>query len=281
LTHYRTLAAKSKYWRPGTNYNRVIAELVSGLVDDGDTVVVSEKAVAMAQGRICDESAFVPSSLAKFIARFWMRRVWGYLLGPLTRMSRINIERVRNYPAAEGAAHKQAAISYAGVLQALRHSSEGGIDVSNVPYTYACLPLPDPTRVAEEIRKHLEKTLDVRAEVMIVDSDKTYTFHNLHISPRPSSVRGIRCLGLPAYVLGRVLRLRPRSTPIAYTKSENDPESALRIAAIANKARGDGAGKTIWDTAQRFNVHITGVSWEMLESVPHHPLVIVRGANPG
>lgn len=243
-------------------------------------MVVSEKAIATAQGRICDESAFVPSSLARFIARFWMRKVWGYLLGPLTRMSRINIERIRDYPVAEGAAHKQTAISYASILQALRHGSEGGIDVSNVPYTYACLPLLDPARVAEEIRKHLTKTLGVRAEIMIVDSDKTYTFHNLHISPRPSSVRGIRCLGLAAYVLGRVLGLRPRSTPIAYTKTKSDPESVLRIAAIANKARGDGAGKTIWDTAQRFNVHITGVSWEMLESVPHYPLVIVRGADP-
>ena len=255
---------------------KAIEELVDGLAHEGDTIAVSEKAIATAQGRIFDESKTVPSSLARFIAKYWMRKVWGYLLGPLTRMSRTNIERTRNYPLTEGASHKQVAISYAGILQALRHSSEGGMDVSNVAYAYTCLPLLDPTKDAEEIRKHLEKTLGVKAEIIIVDSDKTYTFHNLHLSSRRSSVMGIHCLGLAAYILGRLLRLRPRSTPIAYTRSRNDPESALRVAAVANKARGDGAGKTIWDIAHRFNVHITNVSWEMLESVPHYPLVIVK-----
>jgi F420-0:gamma-glutamyl ligase-like protein len=275
-TRYRTVTVRSKYWRPGEDYFQEITELVRNIVCDGDVVVISEKALAMAQGRICDESVLVPSSLARFIARFWMRKVWGYLLGPLTRMSRMNICRIRRYPDEEGASHKQAAILHAGFLQALRHSSEGGIDVSNAPYSYACLPLADPLRIAEEIRRYLLDALGVKVEVMIVDSDKTYTFRAVHISSRRSSIRGIHCIGPAAFILGRILRLRPRSTPIAYTKTDHDPEAVLRIAAIANKARGDGAGKTIWDIAEKFGVPLTGVSWEMLEQIPHHPVVIVR-----
>jgi F420-0:gamma-glutamyl ligase-like protein len=55
-----------------------------------------------------------------------------------------------------------------------------------------------------------------------------------------------------------------------------NPEEALRIAALSNRARGDGAGRTIWDVAERFKVDITGVTWNMLESIPHYPVVIVR-----
>ncbi|MEM2942778.1 MAG: coenzyme F420-0:L-glutamate ligase [Candidatus Bathyarchaeia archaeon] len=275
-TRYLTVTVRSRYWRPGDDYCKEICELVRNAICDGDVVVISEKALAMAQGRICDESTLEPSGLARFITRFWMQKVWGYFLGPLTKMSRVNIWRLRKYPAEEGASHKQAAILHAGFLQALRHSSEGGIDVSNAPYYYACLPLADPPTVAQEIKRCLLDAVGVNTEVMIVDSDKTYTFRTIHLSSRRSSIKGIHCIGPAAFVLGRVLKLRPRSTPIACTKIDIDPEVALRVAAIANKARGDGAGKTVWDVAERFGVPLGGVSWEMLEQIPHRPVVIVR-----
>ena len=79
-----------------------------------------------------------------------------------------------------------------------------------------------------------------------------------------------------AFILGRFFKLRPRSTPIAFTRKDKNPEEALRIAALSNRARGDGAGRTIWDVAERFKVDITGVTWNMLESIPHYPVVIMR-----
>jgi F420-0:gamma-glutamyl ligase-like protein len=276
LRKYSALAIRSEYWKPGTDYEEVIARLAGGIVHNGDTIVISEKAIAVAQGRIRDESRISPSRTAQFLAEFWMRKVWGYFLGPLSRMSRVNIKRMRNYPDREGAAHKQLSMTYSGLLQSLRHYSEGGIDVSNVPYAYACIPPEDVTEVAEKIKEHFEKKLAVNVDVMISDSDKTYSLRNVHFAPRCSFVAGIHCLGVMAFVLGRFLRLRPRSTPIAFTSRELDPDHALRIAAIANRARGDGAGKTVWDIAQRFGVDLTGVTWEMLESLPHYPVVIVR-----
>jgi F420-0:gamma-glutamyl ligase-like protein len=55
-----------------------------------------------------------------------------------------------------------------------------------------------------------------------------------------------------------------------------DAESALNVAEVANRARGAGAGKTVWDMAKNFNVTLTAVSWEMLETVKHKPIVIVK-----
>jgi F420-0:gamma-glutamyl ligase-like protein len=53
-------------------------------------------------------------------------------------------------------------------------------------------------------------------------------------------------------------------------------EEALTIAEIANRARGYGAGRTVWEMAEKFKVDLTDVSWKMLEKVEHKPIVIVR-----
>jgi F420-0:gamma-glutamyl ligase-like protein len=53
----------------------------------------------------------------------------------------------------------------------------------------------------------------------------------------------------------------------------------LKIARIADKARGPGSGATVWDMAARFKVEVTGVSWDMLAKIAHKPIVIVRKNN--
>ena len=202
--------------------------------------------------------------------------MWGYFLAPFSRMSRNNIRRLQQYPFNEGASHKQVTLHYAGFLQSLRHGSEGGIDVSNLPYAYSCIPFVNPEVIAHDIRQYIKDVLDRNIHVMISDSDKTYSFFSFHLSPRKSTLNGIHCFGIIAFILGRFFKLRPRSTPISFTRKEPNPEEALRIAALSNRARGDGAGRTIWDVAERFKVDITGVTWNMLESMPHYPVVIVR-----
>lgn len=242
--------------------------------------MLSEKAVSVAEGRVIDEACIKPSLTAKLIARLWMRFVWGYLLGPLCHLSQAAISRLRAYPSREGAAHKQLALSYAGLLQALRHGSEGGIDVSNLPYSLAALPLEDACSTAEDILRCLSRPGAAEVTVLIVDSDKTYTWRGLHVSPRATSIPGILSLGVFAYILGRMLRLRPRSTPIAQAGKPLSAEDALRVAALANKARGSGSGRTAWDMSQRFGVGFTGVTWESLGTVKHYPIVIVRKISP-
>ena len=67
-----------------------------------------------------------------------------------------------------------------------------------------------------------------------------------------------------------------RSTPIALSGSSIRAETALQIAETANKARGYGAGRNVWDMAETFGVGLAEVTWDMLERVEHRPIVIVR-----
>jgi len=202
--------------------------------------------------------------------------VWGFFLARLCHMKPVNIKRLRNYPLNEGAKHKQVCLEHAGLLQALRPFSEGGIDTTNLPYSFASLPLESPKRVAEEIRKAIADRLSKNVVLTIVDSDKTYSYRGIHLASRLIDIPGVVDLGFFAYVIGRALKWRARSTPITWVGSEVSPEHALRVAGLANKARGCGAGRTAWDMAVRFGVGLTEVDWEMLEQVEHRPLVVLR-----
>jgi F420-0:gamma-glutamyl ligase-like protein len=155
--------------------------------------------------------------------------------------------------------------------------SEGGIDGSNLPYSYVSLPLKNAVAVAEKIRERVWLKSRKSVCVFIVDTDKTYSLRNFHFTPRPTSVGGIHSFGgFVAYVVGRMLNLKKRAIPIAVVGCDVPVETALEIAEIANRAMGSGAGKTVWDMAEKFRVSLTSVTWEMLETVKHKPIVIVR-----
>ncbi len=273
---YVTRTLRTKYWLPGTDYIRNIVEFVKTNAKENDFIVISEKAISTAQCRLVNEEKITSGLSAKFLANFWMRKIWGFILGVMTRLSRANIDRLRKYPVEVGAAHKQTVLIYSGPFYALKNFSEGGIDVSNLPYQYACLPLKEPKIIARNISSNIFKKAHKRVIVIISDSDKTFSFRNIHFSSRPTSVKGIFNIGPCAYFLGRFFKMRPRSTPIAISRDEIDAEYALRISAISNKARRSGAGRTVWDVANRFGVGITKVTWEMLQNSVHRPVVIVR-----
>ena len=272
-------AFRTRYWRPGTDFLKEVLRAVGRTVKDGDFLVLSEKAISTALGKLVDESKIKPCSLARFLARFWMRVIWGYFLGPLCRMSLRTVMNLRSYPLEEGARHKHLALRASGLLGALMWGSEGGIDASNLPFSLVSLPLePGEARaIAEEVAGALRRELGREATVLIVDSDRTYSLGPIHISPRPTAVRGIRGgLGLIAYVLGNALKLRGRPTPVASSDPELGAELALRIASLAEKVMGHGAGRDVWEMASRFGVGLTEVTWEMLESVEHKPVALVR-----
>lgn len=274
----KALGIVTTYWRPGRNYLEEIIEGVRGKIADGDFVVVSEKAISTALRNIVDESMVKPSLIAKLIAKYWMRIVWGYFLGPLCHFREKMLRRLREYPLEMGSRHKQVALQHAGLLQALMFGSEGGIDGSNLAYSYVSLPLNNADEIAERIWKQIWLRLRKKVFVIIVDTDKTYSFRNFHFTPRPKPIKGIHSFGgFLAYVIGRMFKLKRRATPIAVAGCKLPAEKALEIAAIANRVRGFGAGRTVWDMAESFKVELTGVSWEMLETVKHKPIVIIRG----
>ena len=157
------------------------------------------------------------------------------------------------------------------------HGSEGAIDGSNLPHSYVSLPLEKAQEIAHELRERIETELGKRVTVAIVDTDKTYSLKGFHFTPRPKPIKGIHSLGgVLAYVAGRSLKLKKRATPLAISGPQITTEEALEIARIANRTRGVGAGRTVWDMAKTFNVNLTDVTWKMLDSVKHRPIVIIR-----
>ncbi len=277
MATYRALALTTKYWKPGEDHIPQITKAISNKVNNGDFIVVSEKALSIATGNIVDESKICPSRNARFIARFCMRLWWGHFSGTLCGFGKKLIWRLQEYPIEHGSRHKQLSLERAGLLQALMFGSEGGIDGSNLPYSLVSLPLNKPDEVAIEVRKQIMERLGKRVVVLIVDTDKTYSFRNFHFTPRPNPLKGIRSHGgVFVYLLGRILRLKKRPTPLAVSGRKLQAEEALVIANIADRARGLGSGSTVWDMAARFKVTHSGVSWEMLETLKHKPIVIVR-----
>jgi F420-0:gamma-glutamyl ligase-like protein len=279
MAKYDALAITTKYWKPGTNYIDEIIKAVEKKIADGDCIAVSEKALSTALSNIVDESTFPAHGSAKFLSKVWMRLVWGYFLGMMCHFGQRLLWRIRDYPFEMGSRHKQVALQYAGLLQALMFGSEGGIDGSNLPYSYVSLPLNNASVLAQQIRQHIQNRLGKNVTIIIVDTDKTYTFRNFHFTPRPKPMKGIQSqAGIIAYILGKMIKLRKRPTPLAVAGSKLGTEEALKIANIADHARGPGSGATVWDMAARFKVAATGVSWEMLSKIKHKPIVIVRRA---
>jgi len=288
----------TRYWTPGTNLISEIVEHLRGKIRDNDFVVISEKSICTATGSIINELKVKPSKFSYFLAKIWMRIVWGYILGRIARLSQRNIQRIRivwgyilgriarlsqrniqrirAYPLKEGAAHKQVSLKYAGVLASLKHWSEGGIDTTNLPYHFSSIPLRNPTEMAYRIRYEILRQLGYAANIILGDSDKTFTYRNLHFSTRQSQVEGIYDLGFLGFIGGRFLRCKPRSTPIAYAGRNIDVDYILSLTALANRARGHGAGRTVWDMAERFNSLLTEVTWRMLATVSHYPIVVIR-----
>ena len=277
MTKYYALPIATDYWKPSEKYVQSILDAVEKKVTDGDFVVVSEKALSTALGNIIDESSVSPSFTAKMISRLWMRVAWGYFLGVLCHFGQRLLRRLREYPVDVGSRHKQVALQQAGLLQALMWGSEGGVDGSNLPYSYVSLPLSKPCELAAAIQRQIWLKLKKKVFVIITDTDKTYSFRNFHFTPRPKPMQGIHSVGcVTAYVIGRMFRFRKRPTPLAVAGDGLQAKEALKIANIADRARGPGSGATVWDMAARFEVAATEISWDMLSQIRHKPVVLVR-----
>jgi len=280
MTKYSVLSISSKYWGPGENYLNIIIENIRKNVENNDFVIVSEKALSTARGNYINENDIHVSLTAKVISHFWMRIVWGYILGFICHFGQKLIRRLREYPIIEGSRHKQVILQQAGFWDALMWGSEGGIDGSNLPYAYVCLPLKNPVKVAEKIHQKIQNTLNKKVIVIIVDTDKTYTFRNFHFTPHSATIKGIHsCGGWITYLVGRALRLKKKSTPIAIGGGTVNVKKALTISNIADKVRGSGTGPTVWDMASRFNVGNAEISWKMLKNSIHKPIVLIREKN--
>ena len=274
---YLSIAIPTAYWMPGEDFVEIVIKSVKDLARDGDLIVLSEKAISIATGNIVDEESIEPSRLARLIGGIWMTFVWGHLLGRVCHLKPKTIQRLREYPQPEGPKHKELAINHVGILQSLRHGSEGGIDGSNVAFSFVALPLEDPKKIAEDLHEKISEKLEQKVGVSIVDTDMTYSVGSFHFTPRPNPLEGISSIGgVFSYIFGRMLKLKPRATPLAIVGWETSVEEALNLAELTHHSRKDGAGKTVWDMAERFGTGLTSVSWDMLRTVEHFPIVLIK-----
>jgi F420-0:gamma-glutamyl ligase-like protein len=276
MTKYLALAVSTNYWKSHSNYTDKIINAIENKAKDGDFVVVSEKAISTAMGNMVDEAAVKASLTSRVLAHFWMRIIWGYPLGILCGFGQRLLKRLRRYPLGSGSRHKQVALQYAGFWQALMFGSEGGIDGSNLAYSYVSLPLSNADQLGQSIQSQIRHRLQKNVCVIIADTDKTYKFRNFFFTPRPNPLKGIHSLGSSSYLVGRVFKFKKSSTPLSVAGCNLSASEALKITNIADKARGPGSGATVCDMAARFKVDVDNVSWEMLEAIGHKPIVIVR-----
>lgn len=267
---------KTRYWRPGTNYIKETLMVTGDYVQDGDIIALSEKAVSTALGLLIDEATVQPSRLAKLLTLL-NKQVWGGMLGKLVGFKETTLKNLQNYPLEEGAAHKQVALSTVGFLHSLKHYSEGGIDASNLPYSYVSLPLPKPSKICEVLRSSFMKKLGKDVTVMIIDGDTSYSWRNLHLAPRKLNVPGlVHKGGFIVFLVGRILGFQARRTPVGLAGMDLNPDRALWLANLFHKISGAGAGRTVWSMAKNLETDLTGVTWKMLEGLDHFPIALFR-----
>ncbi|MBD3206763.1 hypothetical protein GF319_10540 [Candidatus Bathyarchaeota archaeon] len=273
----KTITFRTRYWRPGTDYLTQVTNAVRKHVEDGDIIAVSEKAISTAAGNLVDEDKIKPGKVAVFLTKIWTKKIWVKILGKICGLKAQTIDNLKNYPDKEGACHKQVALRHAGFMQSLRHYSEGGIDASNLPYSYVSLPLKDPKYIAEKIKDEIFRACNKRVSVMIGDGDTTYSWRNLHLAPRKVPVPGlIHFGGVLTFIIGRVFHLRERQTPIVIVGENANPDRLLWLAHLFHKLSGGGAGRTVWSMAEKMETSLTEITYEMLESVSHQPITLIR-----
>jgi len=280
LRLYRPIRLRTGLWRPGVDVASRLASSLKGVVGEGDVLVLSEKALAVARGLVFDESRVRPSRASMATTYLLMRVAWGYLLGPLCKLKPETLNWLRSYPIVEGARHKQLAASLGGLLEALKPSSEAGVDASNLPYSLVALPLRDAGSVADEVRRRLLEEVGVDLTVVVADSDRLYHHRrlNLALTSRRASVEGGLYMGFLAFVIGRSLRggFTPFATPLAVAGPRLDKWVLLGLVELADRLRGYGAGRTAFEAAERLGAPVDGVTWSMLERLAHYPAVLFK-----
>ena len=280
LKAYRPLRLRSRPWRPGVDVYGALLRALRGVASSGDVVVVSEKALAVAKGLVVDEGRVRAPRAARLLWKVWMRIVWGYLLSALCKLKAETVAWLRRYPEEDGARHKQLALRVGGVLEALKPSSEAGIDGSNLPGRLASLPLPRPEVEAEELRRRVREGLGVDLTVMVVDSDRLYLHRGLKVAltARRAPLERSIYMGVASYIVGRAFKRSfiPTATPIAIAGRRPPLYLALGLAELADRLRGCGAGRTVFEMAERLRVGLSEVTWSMLESIDHYPVVLFK-----
>ncbi|ABR54867.1 protein of unknown function DUF129 [Methanococcus vannielii SB] len=257
-------------------------EIENGLkIKDGDFLVVSEKFIATSEDNFVDESLFKPKFLAYF-TYYLSKYCWGYILGPLLGTRKDRILNLRKIPKKETLRHKQVVIENVGLIYALKPASEGGIDLTNVPGTYAALLPKNPEKSAENLYLKIKSELGLDLVIMVIDTDATYKFFKWYVTALPIAIDGIISkIGVFGYILGKFGKLLKNgglcgATPLAITGNSiyktYSLEKLLDIAEISDNSQVPYT-KSIHDLMKKYKTF--EVTVDVLKEMEHSPLVAI------
>jgi len=272
---YKAIPIHTNYIKPNQSYDIIIDALEDG-VEDNDFLVISETPIAISQGRIVDESRFKPSFAAYLLADWWSKYLWGYILGPLFGIKKRTIRNLKRLPP-EARYHKELILRCYGWKHALKPASEAGVDLSNAPGTYVSLLPIKPEKVVDDISSEIYSRTGKKVTVMIIDTDATYKLAGISFTSLPCAITQIKSnLGIFAYLLGRIGTIQG-PTPLAVSRFMN-LEQVIEVSLIAEECqkKNEINMETVYDMTLTFNEDFSGVTVDMLDSVPHTPAVIVR-----
>ena len=272
---YNVIPIETHYIKPNESIDFMIED-ISKLANEGDYLVIAETPISVSQGRLVDEADYIPSLKATFLATFWSKYLWGYVLGPLLGIKERTIKNLRKLPE-ESKRHKEVVLQLYGWKHALKPASEAGIDLSNAPGTCVSLLPENPEKVAKEISEEIKNKTNNTITTLIIDTDATYRRGNKYFTGLPIAIPGIEAdKGVFGYTLGQ-LSENLGSTPLGCSR-EIDVDEAIEIANVAEDYQKSlsTAMETIYSVKDVLDSDTHEVTVESLDSIIHTPAVLIR-----
>ena len=275
IKRYKVIPIETHYIKPNESIDFMIED-ISKLANEGDYLVIAETPISVSQGRLVDEADYTPSLKATFLATYWSKYFWGYVLGPILGIKERTIKNLRKLPE-ESKRHKEVVLQLYGWKHALKPASEAGIDLSNAPGTCVSLLPENPEKVAKEISEEIKNKTNNTITTLIIDTDATYRRGNKYFTGLPIAIPGIEAdKGVFGYTLGQ-LSENLGSTPLGCSR-EIDVDEAIEIANVAEDYQKSlsTAMETIYSVKDVLDSDTHEVTVESLDSIIHTPAVLIR-----
>ena len=272
---YKVIPIETHYIKPNESIDFMIED-ISKLTNEGDYFVIAETPISVSQGRLVDEADYTPSLKATFLATYWSKYFWGYVLGPILGIKERTIKNLRKLPE-ESKRHKEVVLQLYGWKHALKPASEAGIDLSNAPGTCVSLLPENPEKVAKEITEDIKNKTNNTITTLIIDTDATYMKNGKYFTGLPIAIDGIEAdKGFFGYFKGQ-LSENMGSTPLGCSEKIS-VEEGLKIANIAEDYQKSLSTemKTIHSVKAVLGTEMDEVTVEALDSITHTPAVIIR-----
>ena len=272
---YKVIPIETHYIKPNESIDFMIDD-ISKLANEGDYLVIAETPISVSQGRLVDEADYTPSLKATFLATYWSKYFWGYVLGPILGIKERTIKNLRKLPE-KSKRHKEVVLQLYGWKHALKPASEAGIDLSNAPGTCVSLLPENPEKVAKEISEEIKNKTSNTITTLIIDTDATYRRGNKYFTGLPIAIPGIEAdKGVFGYTLGQ-LSENLGSTPLGCSRDIGVDE-AIEIANVAEDYQKSlsTAMETIYSVKDVLDSDTHEVTVESLDSIIHTPAVLIR-----